>query len=108
MGSDEEPERDEEEERLHEVEMAQACYLAAHEVAQKQFRAVVGSTPSYFSNEARSKSGVPASSEPGGGMDRVNGLNTEDFPVENVSWEEAEEFYRELNRAHARLPAGWV
>lgn len=41
-------------------------------------------------------------------MDRVNGLNTEDFPVENVLWEEAEEFYRELNRAHARLPAGWV
>ena len=62
-------------EQQHEVTITKAFYLAAHEVTQGQWKAVMGkgNNPSYFSK----------------------GLSEEEldrFPVECVSWEDAQAF----------------
>jgi formylglycine-generating enzyme required for sulfatase activity len=70
-----------------------------YEVTQAEYEQVMGNNPSYFSKT-------------GGGKDKVAGLNTDRFPVENVSWDDAVQFCRKLSelpeekrRGHAyRLP----
>jgi formylglycine-generating enzyme required for sulfatase activity len=63
----------------HEVEFSRDFYLGATEVTQAQYRAVMGSNPSYFCKD-------------GDGKEKVAGLDTDDFPVENVTWEQAKAF----------------
>jgi formylglycine-generating enzyme required for sulfatase activity len=96
-------------EEQHEVEVS-AFYLGEKEVTQKEFRAVMGYNPSYFSNNARGKEGVTYVSEPGGGREKVKDKDTESFPVENVSWDEAMEFCRQLTTRDQgkQLPSGHV
>src|SRR5262249_23204792 len=60
----------------HEVEITRPFYLGVYPVTQGQWRAVMGTNPSYFSAS-------------GGGKKKVKGMSTDDFPVEQVSWEEA-------------------
>jgi formylglycine-generating enzyme required for sulfatase activity/serine/threonine protein kinase len=71
-------------------------YLGVFPVTQGQWQAVMGNNPSYF---ARS----------GGGKDKVQGISEADlaqFPVEQVSWEDAQQF---LNRLNAREKnSGWL
>jgi formylglycine-generating enzyme required for sulfatase activity len=96
-------------EQQHEVEITKDFYLGAYEVTQKQYRAVMGHNPSYFSHDGKpAKKGTYPTHEPGGGKDKVKGLDTDDFPVENVSWEDAQEFLEKLNaradeRSHGRV-----
>jgi formylglycine-generating enzyme required for sulfatase activity len=95
-------------EEQHEVEVSE-FYLGATEVTQQQFRAVMGYNPSYFSNNAKGKAGVNyGGSTPGGGKEMVKDENTEEFPVENVSWDEADEFCRKLTALDKKKPTGWV
>jgi formylglycine-generating enzyme required for sulfatase activity len=68
----------------HEVEITKPFYLGICEVTQKQYRQIMGNNPSWFSSE-------------GGGKDEVEGLNTDDFPVEHVSWDDAQTFLRKLS-----------
>jgi formylglycine-generating enzyme required for sulfatase activity len=79
-------------------------YIGAHEVTQRQFAAVMGYNPSYFSASASGRPGAayPDSSPPGGGRDVVREEDTESYPVENVSWVEARKFCQRLTeREHA-------
>ncbi len=62
---------DPDERPVHAVTLSKGFYLQGTEVTQRQWKAVMGSNPSHFK-----------------GPDR---------PVENVSWEEAQEFLRRLN-----------
>ena len=64
-------------------------------VTQAQFRQVMGMKPSQFSSK-------------GNGRDKVSGLNTDDFPVENVNWEEAMDFCRIVSLLPAVRDKGWV
>jgi formylglycine-generating enzyme required for sulfatase activity len=98
MGSPrEEKDRHADEGPTHPVRISKAFYLGVHEVTQKQFRDVMGYNPSYFSADGKGKEGVKYGRyRPGGGKDKVKGMNTDDFPVENVSWEEAREFLTKL------------
>ncbi len=68
--------------------------MAAHEVMQKQFKDIMGYNPSYFCADGEAKEGLDylEISRPAAGEPRVQGMNTENFPVENVSYEEAVEF----------------
>ncbi|MBN2488103.1 MAG: formylglycine-generating enzyme family protein [Methanosarcinaceae archaeon] len=63
--------RDPDEGPVHEVTIGNAFYLGKYEVTQKQWVEVMGSNPSYFKGD--------------------------DLPVEQVSWNDVQEFIRKLN-----------
>jgi formylglycine-generating enzyme required for sulfatase activity len=71
-------------ETQHQVTITRPFYMQTTEVTQGQWRAVMGNNPSYFSN-------------------CIDGC-----PVENVSWNDTQEFIRRLNRKEGgsiyRLP----
>ena len=67
-------------ETRHEVTLTKACWLGQTEVTQAQWQAVMGNNPSHFTGK--------------------------DLPVEQVSWNDAQEFCGKLN-AKSLLPAGW-
>lgn len=79
----------------HDVEITQAFYIGAFEVTQAQYEAVMGKNPSYFCAA-------------GEGRDRVAGMDTRNFPVENVTWEDAVEFCRKLSARADERNAGRV
>jgi uncharacterized protein (TIGR02996 family) len=78
----------------HKVEITRPFYLGVFPVTQEQYQRVVGHNPSFFSA--------------GGGAERVAGIDTRDFPVETVSWEDARVFCATLARSESgriyRLP----
>jgi uncharacterized protein (TIGR02996 family) len=94
MGSPNEEEGGADDERpVHEVEITRPFYLGVHPVTQAQWRAVMGSTPSLFCAS-------------GGGSDRVQGMSTDNFPVEQVSWEEVAAFLDKLSAPKIEREAG--
>jgi formylglycine-generating enzyme required for sulfatase activity len=82
-------------EKQHEVEITKEFCLGVHEVTQKQFKDVMGFNPSYFSNDGTGRIGVKYGWQPAGGKASAP-VETSDFPVENVSWDEAVEFCTRL------------
>jgi uncharacterized protein (TIGR02996 family) len=82
-------------EEAHEVELTRPFYLGVFPVTQSQWLRVMGYNPSYFCVT-------------GGGEDQVAGLDTSDFPVEHVSWEEAQAFLAKLAALPAEEGAGWL
>jgi formylglycine-generating enzyme required for sulfatase activity/serine/threonine protein kinase len=79
-----ERERDFDAEEQHEVAFSSDYWLGATEVTQAQWLAVMGGkNPSFFCKDGK-------------GADKVAGMNTDEFSVENVSWDEAKEFCRKL------------
>jgi formylglycine-generating enzyme required for sulfatase activity len=82
----------------HEVEISKDFFIGTTEVTQKQYRAVMGYHPSFFSADGKaSDKGEYKYGKPGGGADKVKGKETDDFPVELVSWEDAQDFLKKLN-----------
>src|SRR5262245_27956757 len=80
----------------HEVAITTGFFVGVHEVTQKQYRAVTGNNPSYFSRN-------------GNGKDKVKDVRDkelDDFPVENVSWDDVQAFVRKLNTLEARAGRG--
>jgi formylglycine-generating enzyme required for sulfatase activity len=91
----------------HEVEISQPYWLGMHEVTQKQFKEVMGYNPSFFSSDGTARRGVRYSrNKPADGKEKVKGLDTSDFPVENVSWNEAVGFCEKLSALPAEKKAG--
>jgi formylglycine-generating enzyme required for sulfatase activity len=84
MGSAKEEARRKPDEGRHAVEIARPFWMGVHEVTQKQYRDVMKKNPSYFSPD-------------GAGKDEVKG-DTDDFPVETVSWDDAVDFCKKLSR----------
>jgi formylglycine-generating enzyme required for sulfatase activity len=72
-------------EKQHEVEITRPFYVGVYKVTQEQYKRVMGQNPSWFSST-------------GGGKGKVKGMDTRQFPVENVSWEEAVAFCRRLSK----------
>jgi formylglycine-generating enzyme required for sulfatase activity/tRNA A-37 threonylcarbamoyl transferase component Bud32 len=69
------------------VEIARDFYLGVFPVTQEQWQAVMDSNPSWFSRS-------------GGGADMVKAFADADlkqFPVEQVSWDDVQEFVKRLN-----------
>jgi len=77
----------------HEVEITREYHVGIYEVTQKQYKAVTGTNPSYFRKG-------------GDGKDDVRGLDVSDFPVESVTWQNAQAFVRKLTALAAEKQAG--
>ncbi len=94
MGSPESEEgREEDEGPRHEVEITRPIYLGACPVTQEEYHRVTGTTPSWFAAA-------------GGGRDKVTGVDTRRFPVENVTWDDAVEFCLRLSELADEKKAG--
>jgi len=97
MGSPKsEEERDTDEDQVN-VTLTKGFWLGKYEVTQKKYKRMMGKNPSWFSAQ-------------GDGKQKVAGQDTRQFPVEQVSWDEAFDFCRKLTdqeRQAGRLPAGW-
>jgi formylglycine-generating enzyme required for sulfatase activity len=68
----------------HQVEITRPFYLGIHPVTQGQWQRLMDSNPSRFCSSGPDK-------------DKVEGMDTNDFPVECVSWEDCQEFIRKLS-----------
>jgi formylglycine-generating enzyme required for sulfatase activity len=68
----------------HWVKITRPFYMGVHEVTQKEYRQVMGKNPSFFAPGGRGKA-------------QVGDQDTDRFPVETISWEEAVEFCRRLS-----------
>jgi formylglycine-generating enzyme required for sulfatase activity len=93
MGSPREERDRSEEEHQHEVEITRPFYMGVYEVTQKQYRQVMGANPSSFSKDGSYK-------------DQVRGKDTDHFPVENVSWQDATDFCKKLSARPAEKKKG--
>ncbi|MBM4071788.1 MAG: hypothetical protein FJ271_23110, partial [Planctomycetes bacterium] len=93
MGSPEDEKDRYRNEAQHEVEITKAFHMGTFEVTQAQFRTIIGTNPSF-----NSASGKAAAA--------VAGLDTDDFPVEGVTWHQALEFCRKLSDVPAEREAG--
>jgi formylglycine-generating enzyme required for sulfatase activity len=70
--------------------------IAVHDVTQGQWQAVMGDNPSNFSRF-------------GGGRNEIKNISDEElklFPVESVSWDDAQEFIKKLNERDR--DRGWM
>ncbi len=67
-------------------------WLAKYVVTQAQWEALMENNPSYFSKQ-------------GGGKDKVQGMDTSNFPVEQVFWDDCQDFLKKLNKQFAIPPA---
>jgi formylglycine-generating enzyme required for sulfatase activity len=84
MGSPEsEKDRFDNEGQIHHVKISKAFYISKYEVTQKQWRDIMSSNPSHFKGD--------------------------NLPVENVSWDDIQEFIKKLNKNEGtdkyRLPS---
>ena len=71
--------------KLHRVTLTRGFWMLETPTTQRMYKAIVGTNPSVFTR-----------CEDGG--------DTLDFPVENVSWEDAQNFLQQLNRLGAQPP----
>jgi serine/threonine protein kinase/formylglycine-generating enzyme required for sulfatase activity len=63
----------------HRVILRRPRYVAIHEVTQRQYEMIAHANPSFFATT-------------GGGAKIVQGMDTKDFPVENLPWTAAAKF----------------
>jgi eukaryotic-like serine/threonine-protein kinase len=78
----------------HAVTIRKDFFLGKYPVTQEQYERVMGKNPSWFSKD-------------GEGQDKVNGIDTRLFPVESVSWHDAQQFCTEAGKrtkTRMRLP----
>jgi formylglycine-generating enzyme required for sulfatase activity len=73
----------------HLVRIAHDFHIGKYPVTQAQYRALTNQNPSHFSSTGGSKADV-------------QGMNTDQFPVERVSHEEAEKYCRLLTQKHGQ------
>jgi uncharacterized protein (TIGR02996 family) len=93
MGSPEDEDEREVEEKRHLVTLTMPFWLGIFPVTQAQYMAVLGTNPSHFSKK-------------GPGKADVKKMDTSSFPVECVSWEEAAAFCERLSSLPEEIACG--
>jgi outer membrane protein assembly factor BamB len=97
MGSpDADKDAPEDEKPQHRVRITRPFYLGAYVVTQEEYQRVMGVTSTSFFSPT------------GPGKNRVVGLNTARFPVEQVRWPDAVEFCQRLSELPAEKKAGRI
>ncbi len=94
MGSPESETERSANEKQHRVKITKPFYMGVYPVTQDEYEKVMGVNPSCFSPIGTHKN-------------RLVGVDTKQFPVEQVSWDDAVEFCRKLSKAEGktyRLP----
>ncbi len=91
-------------EAQHEANIARPLAIGVFPVTQAQFRQVMGTRPSKHVDKGDEKQMLRVM----GRAKRVLGLNTDDFPVENVSWEDAIDFCHIVSLLPEVREKGWV
>jgi uncharacterized protein (TIGR02996 family) len=91
MGSPVREPRRMEDEQLHKVAISRAFYLGSWLVTQEQYRSVMGGNPSHFTRRRK------------GCRDQ----RTELFPVDSVTWYDAQEFCEKLTALDKSRYPGW-
>ncbi len=82
-----------EDEKPHSVRLVKPYYLGKYVATQEQYQQVTGDNPSWFR-------------EGGLGAEKVRGQDTKKFPVENVTWDNADSFCADLTKkCGTQLPA---
>jgi formylglycine-generating enzyme required for sulfatase activity len=69
------------------TEIKEDFWIAAHDVTQGQWQAIMGNNPSYFSRRGKGK----------GDFVDISDEELKLFPVEEVSWDDAQELLKKLN-----------
>ena len=82
-------------EEQHEVSITKPFYLGVYVVTQAEYEKVMGNNPSFFSAK-------------GDGKASVKDMDTGQFPVEQVSWDDAVAFCNALSELPEDKKAGWV
>ena len=95
MGSPDGASRTDDSSPQHTVRISRNFYMGTYEVTQEQFTRVMEMSPSHFCST-------------GVGAREVNDLDTDDFPVDRVTWEEAVEFCGRLSDFEEEVKAGRV
>ena len=78
------------------VEFTDDFYLGKYAVTQEEWEKVTGSNPSHFSRNGAGKNAVTD----------ITDADLKRFPVENLSWDDAQLFVEQLNKQEPS--AGWV
>lgn len=78
-------------EQLHPVRITQPFLLGRHEVTQQEYAKVMKARPSWFSAAE-------------GGKPKLPSEQTDDFPVERVTWHDAVAFCNRLSEADGYIP----
>jgi formylglycine-generating enzyme required for sulfatase activity len=78
------------------TEIKEDFEIAVHDVTQGQWQAVMGNTPSYFSRKGSGR----------GFLVDISDEELKLFPVETVSWDDAQEFIKKLN--DREKGSGWL
>ena len=81
---------------LHRVQITKPFYLGIHEVTQGQYEQVMRTNPSYCSRTGEYKKRVK------------DFADTSNFPVDNVSWDDAVKFCEKLSELPEEKRAGRV
>ncbi len=94
MGSPESEEGRGEDETQHRVTLTKGFWLGKYPVTQRQWKELVRANGVSFSKGEP----VPYFSRDGKGRDCVSGLDTSDFPMENISWGDCKALTDALNK----------
>jgi len=88
----------------HHIKITHPFYLGRYEVTQAEYELVMSHNPS----ESVTLANPSHFSGGGDGQQRVAGVDTSRFPVENVSWEDAQAFCQRLSDLPEEQAAGRV
>jgi len=90
MGSPKDEKGHRDQEQRHRVRITKPFYMGVYEVTQGQYQRLMNKNPSSFSVGGEFK-------------DKVAGMDTSQFPVEHVTWDEAVAFCKQLTEKEGKL-----
>jgi formylglycine-generating enzyme required for sulfatase activity len=79
-------------EQYHRVRITHPFYFGVFTVTQAEYEKLIGENPSSFSRSGQSRA-------------KVKGQDTSRFPVENITWDEANEFCQKLGKQEGKTYA---